>query len=90
VADQLRHALIDDIKLSGDESKAAITRTIWGGRVRDGVGAGAGRHHAVLLPGVDVPPDPRAAGGVQRVHAGDFDQPIALDSGDELQELATS
>ncbi len=87
-AEQLRQALIDDIKLSGEESKGAITRTIWL------VGFAMG--WALALVGTMLyyfrvwmfQPIRELQAGVHRVHCGTFDQPIALDSGDELQELA--
>lgn len=87
-AEHLRQALIDDIKLSGDESKAAITRTIWL--------AGFAMAWALALVGTMLyyfrvwmfAPIRELQAGVARVHGGNFNQPIVLNSGDELQELA--
>ncbi|MFM8274107.1 MAG: ATP-binding protein [Gemmata sp.] len=88
VAEQLRQALIDDIKQSGEESKAAITRTLWL------VGFAMG--WSLALVGTMLyyfrvwmfAPIKELQAGVQRVHGGNFNQPIRLTSGDELQELA--
>ncbi len=87
-AEQLRQSLIDDIKLSGEESKAAITRTIWL--------VGFAMVWTLALVGTMLyyfrvwmfAPIRELQAGVHRVHSGTFDQPITLTSGDELQELA--
>lgn len=87
-AEQLRQALIDDIKLSGDESKAAISRAIWL--------TGFAMGWALALVGTMLyyfrvwmfAPIRELQAGVSRVHGGNFNQPIVLTSGDELQELA--
>ena len=86
--ENLHQAIIDDIQLSGRESKAAISRTIWA--------VGFAMCWALALVATMLyyfrvwmfAPIRELQAGVQRVHGGTFDQPIALDSGDELQELA--
>lgn len=88
IAEQLRQELIDDIKRSGDESKAAITRTCWL--------VGFAMAWALALVSTMLyyfrvwmfAPIRELQAGVARVHGGNFNQPIVLTSGDELQELA--
>ncbi len=87
-AENLRQALVDDIQTSCRESKAAITRTIFI--------VGFAVLWALALVGTMLyyfrvwmfTPIRELQAGVQRVHGGNFDQPIVLTSGDELQELA--
>ena len=87
-AENLSQAIIDDIQTSGRESSAAIRRTCWV------VGFATG--WALALVGIMLyyfrvwmfAPIRELQAGVHRVHTGNFDQPIALHSGDELQELA--
>ncbi|MDY3558343.1 ATP-binding protein [Gemmata sp. JC673] len=88
IAEALRQAQVDDIKQSCDESKAAVFRAI--------CLTGFAMGWALALVGTMLyyfrvwmfAPIRELQGGVQRVHNGIFNQPIVLDSGDELQELA--
>ncbi len=86
--EQLRVALIDDIQASGRNSNAAIKQSI-------GISGLAVAFALALLPTMLYyfrawlhAPIRELQAGVQRVHGGNFDQPITLTSGDELQELA--
>jgi signal transduction histidine kinase len=87
-AEHLRLALIDDIQKSGRSSSAAIRQSLWW------VGFALGWAIALVLTMLYYfrtwmfAPIRELQAGVQRVHGGTFDQPIALNSGDELQELA--
>jgi two-component system, NtrC family, sensor kinase len=87
-AENLRHALIDDIKSSLRSSNAAIQQSIWW------VGLFFGWAVALVVTMLYYfrawmfTPIRELQAGVQRVHGGNFAQPIVLDSGDELQELA--
>lgn len=88
IAENMRSALIDDIRRSGDDSKAVIVRTI--------CLVGFAMGWALALVGTMLyyfrvwmfAPIRELQAGVQRVHNGSFNQPIVLGSGDELQELA--
>ncbi|HEY1190420.1 MAG TPA: HAMP domain-containing sensor histidine kinase, partial [Gemmata sp.] len=87
-AEDLRQALVDDIQATGRESKAALTRTIFF--------VGFAMVWALALVSTMLyyfrvwmfAPIRELQAGVQRVHSGNFNQPIVLTSGDELQELA--
>ena len=87
-AEHLRHALIDDIQTTGRSSEAALNQSIWW--------VGFFFVWAVLLVLTMLyyfrawvyAPIRELQAGVQRVHGGNFAQPIVLASGDELQELA--
>lgn len=86
-AEHLRIAIIDDIEASGRGSSASIFKSaIW---------VGFFFVWAVVLVLTMLfyfrawlfGPIRELQAGVQRVHAGNFGQPIAITSGDELQEL---
>jgi signal transduction histidine kinase len=87
-AEHLRLALIDDIESCGRSSSAAIRQSLWW--------VGFALVWSILLVGTMLyyfrtwmfGPIRELQAGVQRVHAGNFAQPITLTSGDELQELA--
>ena len=87
-AEHLRHALIDDIQATGRSSAAAIRQSIWW------VGLFFGWALALVLTMLYYfrtwmfAPIRELQAGVQRVHGGNFAEPIVLNSGDELQELA--
>src|SRR5262245_12949704 len=87
-AEHLRLAVITDIQRSGQESNSAIRQSIWIS------GIAAGWAIALVLTMLYYfrawlfAPIRELQAGVQRVHGGDFNQPITLSSGDELQELA--
>jgi signal transduction histidine kinase len=87
-AESLRHALFDDIQQTGRSSSAAITQSLWW------VGFFFGWALALVLTMLYYfrawmfAPIRELQAGVQRVHGGNFTQPIMLNSGDELQELA--
>ncbi|MBN9122858.1 MAG: HAMP domain-containing histidine kinase [Planctomycetes bacterium] len=87
-AENLRHAIIDDIQTTGRSSNAAIQQSIWW------VGLFFVWAVALVLTMLYYfrawmfAPIREIQAGVQRVHGGNFAQPIALASGDELQELA--
>jgi signal transduction histidine kinase len=87
-ADHLRLALIEDIQKSGRSSGAAIRQSLWWG------GFALAWAFALVLCMLYYfrvwvyAPIRELQAGVQRVHGGNFAQPIALTSGDELQELA--
>ncbi|VTR93820.1 integral membrane sensor signal transduction histidine kinase : Histidine kinase OS=Singulisphaera acidiphila (strain ATCC BAA-1392 / DSM 18658 / VKM B-2454 / MOB10) GN=Sinac_3191 PE=4 SV=1: HAMP: HisKA: HATPase_c [Gemmata massiliana] len=87
-AENLRHALLDDIQKSGQESFAAIRRAVW---IVGFAMVWALALVATMLYYFRVwmfAPIRELQAGVQRVHHGTFDQPLVLNSGDELQELA--
>jgi signal transduction histidine kinase len=87
-AEHIRIALNDDIAHSGSSSSAAIRRSAWW------VSFALGWSIVLVLTMLYYfhvwmfAPIRELQAGVQRVHAGRFDQPIRLTSGDELQELA--
>ncbi|QJX00187.1 sensor histidine kinase [Frigoriglobus tundricola] len=87
-AEDLRFVLLDDIQATGRSSSAAIRKSIWW--------AGFFLVWALMLVATMLyyfrvwmfAPIRELQAGVQRVHGGNFSQPIALKSGDELQELS--
>ena len=87
-AEALRSAVITDIQRSGQRSSGAIRQSIWW--------VGFSLVWAILLVATMLyyfrawmfAPIRELQAGVQRVQAGNFAEPIALQSGDELQELA--
>jgi signal transduction histidine kinase len=87
-AEELRLAIVEDIESSGRSSSAAIQKSAWW------VGFALAWAIVLVLTMLYyfriwmLAPLRELQAGVQRVHGGTFDQPIALDSGDELQELA--
>jgi signal transduction histidine kinase len=87
-AESIRQALIDDIQTSGRRSTAAIRQSLWI------VGFAMGWAMALLFTMLYYfrvwmfTPIRELQAGVHRVHTGNFAQPILLNSGDELQELA--
>ncbi|MDB5307754.1 MAG: zraS 4, partial [Gemmataceae bacterium] len=88
VAEHLRLALIDDIKVSVERSNASIRQSTWA--------VGAATVWALVMAAALLyyfrewmfAPIRELQAGVQRVHSGDFDHPIRLTSRDELEELA--
>ncbi len=87
-AEHLRLALIMDIQKSGRSSSATIRQSIW---VSTFALCWAVALVLTMLYYFRIwmfAPIREIQAGVQRVHGGSFDQPIALNSGDELQELA--
>jgi signal transduction histidine kinase len=88
VADHLRLSLINDIQVSVRRSIASLRQSIWLG--------GFALVWSILLVGMMFyyfrvwifSPIRELHAGVQRVHAGNFSQPIRLANEDELQELA--
>ncbi len=88
IAEHLRLALITDIQASGRSSIAALRQAIWL--------VGFDLVWSILLVGMMFyyfrvwifAPIRELHAGVQRVHAGNFAQPIQLTNEDELQELA--
>lgn len=86
--EHLRMALIHDIQTGINQSNRAINRTIWVVRIAT---AWAIALTLTLLYYFRVwmfTPIRQLQAGVSRVHNGDFEHPIKLESGDELQELA--
>ena len=88
VGHDLKHALIDDIQTSMEQSKSTLRQSLWI--------TGTATVWAVLLISALLyyfrewmfQPIQELQAGVQRVHAGDFDHPIRISSRDELEELA--
>jgi len=86
--EHLRMALIHDIQTGINQSNRAINRTIWVVRIAT---AWAIALTVTLLYYFRVwmfTPIRQLQAGVSRVHGGDFEHPIKLESNDELQELA--
>jgi two-component system NtrC family sensor kinase len=88
VVESLRQALIDDVAKSIRASNSSIRQSTW-------IVGGAAAWAVVLVLAMlyyfrrwIFAPIRELWAGVQRVHGGTFDQPIRLDSRDELQELA--
>ncbi len=88
IADELRFAVLADIQVTGERSNKAIRQIV-------GVVSFAVVSALVLLAALlhyfrrwVFAPVRALQAGVRRVHAGDFDQPIELTSGDELEDLA--
>lgn len=87
-AEHLRLSLVTDIQVSGRSSSAAIRQSVWW--------VGFALVWSILLVSTMLyyfrawifAPIRELQAGVQRVHTGNFSQPIQLTSGDELQELA--
>lgn len=87
-AEHLRLAVIDDIKWSIDRSNSTIRQSLW--IVYSGL-AWMILFVLALMYYFRVwiyAPFRQLQAGVQRVHRGDFEHPITLASGDELQDLA--
>jgi signal transduction histidine kinase len=86
--EHLRLALIADVETSIRWSNQSIRQSLWV------IGCAFGWLVLVLLTLTYYfrewmfKPIRELQAGVQRVHSGAFDQPIVLDSGDELEELA--
>jgi signal transduction histidine kinase len=88
IAEHLRLSLITDIQASGRSAIAALRQAIWL--------VGFDLVWSILLVGMMFyyfrvwifAPIRELHAGVQRVHAGNFSQPIQLANEDELQELA--
>jgi signal transduction histidine kinase len=88
IAEELRIALIHDIQERIDKSNRTINRSIW---ITRSAVVWIVIFVLMLLYYFRVwiyAPFRQLQAGVQRVHSGDFEHPIALMSGDELQELA--
>jgi signal transduction histidine kinase len=88
IAEHLRLALINDIETSIRHSNRTIRQSLWIVYLATGWAAAL---TLTLLHYFRVwmfAPIRQLQAGVHRVHGGDFGQPIALESGDELQELA--
>ncbi len=87
-AENLRIALIDDVQATRRSSEVAIRQSLWM------IGICFGWAVALVLVMLYYfrawmfAPIRELQAGVQRVQAGNFSQPIVLQSGDELQELA--
>jgi len=85
---QLKQTVVDDIETSIRRSNASIRQSVW-------VVSAATVELLVTILALlyyfrewIYTPIKELQGGVQRVHAGDFDHPIRLNSRDELEELA--
>ncbi|MCE9561571.1 MAG: HAMP domain-containing histidine kinase [Planctomycetes bacterium] len=86
--EHLRLAVIDDIQTGIKQSNRVIGRTIWVVRIAT--------FWAIVLTLTLLfyfrvwmfQPIRQLQAGISRVHGGDFEHPIKLESGDELQELA--
>ncbi|MBA4189706.1 MAG: histidine kinase [Planctomycetaceae bacterium] len=86
--EHLRMALIDDIQTGIKQSNKVINRSIWVVRIAT--------FWAIVLTLTLLyyfrvwmfTPIRQLQAGISRVHGGDFEHPIKLESGDELQELA--
>ncbi|HJZ54474.1 MAG TPA: HAMP domain-containing sensor histidine kinase [Gemmataceae bacterium] len=88
VAEHLRMALIDDVRVGIERSNQSIRQSLW---IVGGATVWTGLILLTLLYYFRewmFTPIRVLQAGVQRVHSGDFDQPILLTSGDELEELA--
>jgi signal transduction histidine kinase len=89
VAEELRQAIFDAVQTAVRDSNAAIRQSLWI--------AGAATLQLIVIVLALLyyfrqwiyNPIRQLQAGVQRVHAGDFNQPIKLQSRDELEELAT-
>jgi signal transduction histidine kinase len=87
-AENLRQALIDDIQTGIRHSNRTIRQSLWV------VYFATGWTVAFVLALLHYfrvwiyAPFRQLQAGVQRVHNGDFEHPISLNSGDELQDLA--
>jgi two-component system, NtrC family, sensor kinase len=87
-AEHLRLAIVNDIQVNGRHSAAAVQQSVWL--------VGFSLIWSILLVLTMLyyfrvwmfKPIRELQFGVQRVHAGNFSQPITLTSDDELQELA--
>ncbi len=89
IAEHLRLGLIDDIEKRIRESNRAIRQSMW---IIGGATVWTGLMILTMLYYFRqwmLTPIHILQSGVQRVHQGDFDHPILLSSGDELEELAT-
>lgn len=88
VANGLRNAIVGDIDLGIGRSNATIRQSLW-------IIVGSTVQLLVIVLALlyyfrewIYSPIRELQGGVARVHAGDFDHPIKLQSRDELEELA--
>jgi signal transduction histidine kinase len=87
-AEHLRSVLISDLQRNGNSSTATIRQSIWLSLFAFGWGIALVLTMLYYFRAWMFAPIRELQAGVQRVHGGTFDQPIALNSGDELQELA--
>ncbi len=87
-AEHLRHALMDDIQKTGRSSDAAINQSIWWVTLFFAWALALVVTMLYYFRAWMFAPIRELQAGVQRVHGGNFAQPIVLNSGDELQELA--
>lgn len=88
VGQQLKQTVVDDIERSIRRSNSTIRQSLW-------IIGGSTVQLLVIIFALlyyfrewIYGPIKELQGGVQRVHAGDFDHPIHLSSRDELEELA--
>ena len=88
IAEHLRIAVLDDVRLGIERSTRSIRQSLW-------IVGGATLWALIMVATMlyyfrewMFAPIRELQAGVQRVHGGDFDHPIRLHSGDELQELA--
>jgi signal transduction histidine kinase len=88
IGQELKDSVMDDIKFGIERSNATIRQSLWI------VVASTVQLLVIVLALLYYfrewiyTPIKELQGGVQRVHAGDFDHPIRLHSRDELEELA--
>lgn len=88
IAHEIRMAVVDDVGKGMRQSNATVRQSLWI------VGAATIQLLAIVFALLYYfrewiyAPIKELQGGVQRVHAGDFDHPIRLHSRDELEELA--
>lgn len=87
-AEYLRMALVDDMKKSGRSSQAAIRQSLWIIGLCFGWAVALVATMLYYFRAWMFTPIRELQAGVHRVHSGNFAQPIVLQSGDELQELA--
>ena len=88
IAEHLRLALIDDIRKSISHSNRTINQSKWVVYLATGWAIALTVTLLYYFRVWMFAPIRQLQAGVHRVHGGDFGHPIALESGDELQELA--
>jgi signal transduction histidine kinase len=89
-ADELRKAIYDDLYLRITQAKQHYRRSLIIVISASVIGIGLMGCLVYFFYGWVFHPIRKLQAGVQRVTAGDFDQPIDLKSGDELEELAVA
>ena len=90
LVDELRRAISDDMQTKLTTARGDYKKTVWIVSTAFGVAFVLVMALLSLFKGWVFEPIKELQAGVSRVAAGDFDQPIELKSGDEMEDLAAA